>query len=93
MGRLRAGLAVTLVAASVGVGAAACSSTSDDKSGATTNLDKLGPEVSKLRLEVEQLRKEVDALRQELQASSGTDTTDGSGSTTPDTTIETIPIG
>ena len=49
----------------LGVTGVACSD-SKDSSGATTNLDEVGPQVSKLRLEVQQLRKEVQTLRDEV---------------------------
>jgi hypothetical protein len=63
---------LTLVAA-LGVGAAACRSSSDDTSGAT-NLDEVGPDLAKLRAEVTQLRREVRSLRQEVARLSPTTT-------------------
>jgi hypothetical protein len=51
--------------AALGVGGAACSDSKDD-SGATTNLDEVGPQIAKLRLEVQELRKAVQSLREEV---------------------------
>jgi hypothetical protein len=41
-------------------------SESKDSSGATTNLEEVGPQISKLRLEVQQLRQEVRTLREQI---------------------------
>jgi hypothetical protein len=49
----------------LGIVGVACSE-SKDRSGATTNLDEVGPQIAKLRLEVQQLRKEVQTLREEV---------------------------
>lgn len=63
----RRDIAVALVTCTLAVGGVACSSSSEkESSGATTNLDELGPELAKLRLEVQQLREEVRVLREEI---------------------------
>jgi outer membrane murein-binding lipoprotein Lpp len=66
---VRRSLAAALLAGSLvvglGLGAAACSS-EQDSSGATTNLDEVGPDLARLRQEVQQLRAEVRALREQL---------------------------
>ena len=49
----------------LGLAGVACSDSKDD-SGATTNLDEVGPQVAKLRLEVQQLRQEVRTLREQV---------------------------
>jgi hypothetical protein len=58
----------------LGLGGAACAETNDD-SGATTNLDEVGPDLAKLRLEVEQLREEVRRLREQVAVLGPTTTT------------------
>ncbi len=58
----------------------ACSQSKDD-SGATTNLEDVGPDLAKLRLEVDQLRDEVRSLRQQLAL------------LTPGATTTTAPLG
>ena len=65
-------LAVALVAVSLTLGASACSGSSNDNSGAVTNLDEVGPQITKLQSEVDALRVEVRALREELAASTTT---------------------
>jgi len=65
--KLRRGIAAALLTCTLAVGGVACSSSSErDTSGATTNLDELGPDVAKLKLEVEQLREEVRILREQI---------------------------
>ena len=49
----------------LGLSGVACSE-SKDSSGATTNLEEVGPQISKLRLEVQQLRQEVRTLREQI---------------------------
>jgi outer membrane murein-binding lipoprotein Lpp len=63
---VRRGLAAALLAGCLAVGATACSSSDQDTSGATTNLDDVGPDIARLQQEVTQLREEVRALREEL---------------------------
>jgi hypothetical protein len=60
-------VAVACWVVALGVTGVACSE-SNEPSGATTNLDELGPEVSKLRLEVQELRQEVRTLREQVVA-------------------------
>lgn len=62
----RRAVAAIVMCASLGLGAAGCSSTDTGNDGAVTNLDELGPDVAQLRLEVQQLREEVRSLREEL---------------------------
>jgi hypothetical protein len=63
--RSRRALAAGCCLVLLGLGSAACSD-SKDGSGASTDLDEVGPQISKLRLEVQQLRKEVQTLREEV---------------------------
>lgn len=80
-----------VLAACLVLGGAACSS-SDDDSGATTNLDDVGPDLAKLRLEVQHLREEVRALREEVLLL--TPVTDPDTGLPTDTTSETtLPAG
>ena len=65
-------LAAALIAVSLTVGTSACSGSSNDSSGAVTNLDEVGPQIAKLQLEVAALRTEVRALREALAASTTT---------------------
>ena len=58
-------LAAVCCAAALGLVGVACSE-EKDRSGATTNLDEVGPQISKLRLEVQQLREEVRTLREQV---------------------------
>lgn len=77
---VRRGIAAALLTCTLALGGVACSSSSEkESSGATTNLDELGPEVAKLRLEVQQLREEVRVLREEIAA------------LVPDTTSDALP--
>jgi outer membrane murein-binding lipoprotein Lpp len=69
----RRGIAAALLTCTLAIGGIACSSSEKESSGATTNLDELGPEVAKLRLEVQQLREEVRVLREAI--AQGTTTT------------------
>ena len=62
-------LAAALVAVSLTLGVSACSGSSNDNSGAVTNLDEVGPQISKLQSEVDALRAEVRALREAIAAS------------------------
>ena len=59
-------LLVALCVAAFGVTGIACSDSAKDDSGASTNLDEVGPQIAKLRLEVQQLRQEVRTLREEV---------------------------
>jgi outer membrane murein-binding lipoprotein Lpp len=63
--RIRRLVLVGLCVAGFGVAGLACSDSKDD-SGASTNLDEIGPQIAKLRLEVQQLRQEVRTLREEV---------------------------
>jgi len=65
-------LAAALVAVSLTLGASACSGSSNDNSGAVTNLDEVGPQIAKLQSEVDTLRAEVRALREAISASTTT---------------------
>ena len=85
----RRGIATALLSLTLAVGGVACSSSESEPSGATTNLDELGPEVAKLRLEVQTLREEVRTLREELATVVPDTTTD----TSLPTTTETLPTG
>jgi hypothetical protein len=58
-------LAALCCAAALGLAGVACAE-EKDPSGATTNLDDVGPQISKLRLEVQQLREEVRTLREQV---------------------------
>jgi hypothetical protein len=60
-------LAALALAGLAALGVAACSS-SDDDSGATTNLEEVGPDLAKLRLEVSQLRAEVRTLQETVES-------------------------
>ena len=62
---LRHLLAAGCCIVALGLTGAACTESKDD-SGATTNLDEVGPQIAKLRLEVQQLRQEVRSLREEV---------------------------
>lgn len=74
-----------------GITGAACSDSKDD-SGATTNLDEVGPQIAKLRLEVQQLRQEVRSLREEVALL--TPVTDpGTGAPLDTTTTTALPVG
>jgi hypothetical protein len=76
-----------VLAACLVLGGAACADTTDD-SGATTNLDDVGPDLAKLRLEVQHLREEVRALQEEvLLLTPDTDPETGLPSATTDTTV------
>jgi len=75
-------MAASIVAALLGVGAASCGSDGNDDSGATTNLDDVGPQITKLRLEVSQLRRELRSLSQEVLTLTTTTTTPATASTT-----------
>jgi outer membrane murein-binding lipoprotein Lpp len=71
----RRALANGVLAASLALAGAACDTSTDD-SGATTNLEDVGPDLARLRLEVQQLREEVRALQEQvLQLTGTTDTT------------------
>jgi hypothetical protein len=60
-------VAAACCVAALGLTGVACSE-SKEPSGATTDLDEVGPQVSKLRLEVQQLRQEVQTLREQIVA-------------------------
>jgi outer membrane murein-binding lipoprotein Lpp len=64
----RRALGAVVLAGSLALGVSACSGGERDTSGATTNLDDVGPDIARLQREVTQLREEVRALREELAA-------------------------
>ena len=73
--RARRALASGGLAVALALAGAACGSSTDD-SGATTNLEDVGPDLARLRLEVQQLREEVRSLQEQvLQLTGTTDTT------------------
>jgi len=82
--------AVGCCVAALGLGGAACSDSKDD-SGATTNLDEVGPQIAKLRLEVQELRQEVKHLREEVALV--TPVTDPDTGLSLETTTTTAPAG
>ena len=88
--KLRAVLAAGTCVVALGLVPVACSDSQDD-SGATTNLDDVGPQIAKLRLEVHQLRQEVQSLREEVALV--TPVTDPDTGLTVETTTTTAPIG
>lgn len=80
-------LATSVCVVALGVTGVACSDSKDD-SGATTNLDEVGPQIAKLRLEVHQLRQEVQTLREEVALL--TPATDPDTGLTLETTTTTV---
>jgi hypothetical protein len=80
--------AACVLALAMGAGTTACSSSNDD-SGATTNLDEVGPQIAKLRLEVSQLRREVASLRDELATVTPSTDPAATDPATADATIDT----
>lgn len=87
---IRRAVAVSCCVAALGLGGAACSDSKDD-SGATTNLDEVGPQIAKLRLEVQELRQEVMSLREEVALV--TPVTDPDTGLSLETTTTTAPAG
>ena len=83
-------MAVACCIAAFGLAGNACTDSKDD-SGATTNLDEIGPQIAKLRLEVQQLRQEVRTLREEVALL--TPATDPETGLPLDTTTTTLPAG
>lgn len=83
---VRRSIVAACCVATLAFGGIACSQSKDD-SGATTNLDDVGPDLAKLRLEVDQLREEVRRLREEVAVlapgATGPSTTTTSTSTSP----------
>jgi hypothetical protein len=77
----------------LGVSGVACSDTKD-RSGTSTNLDEVGPQLSKLRLEVQQLRQEVRTLQEQVSLlTPATDPETGAPLDTTPTTATDVPAG
>jgi outer membrane murein-binding lipoprotein Lpp len=92
-------VAASACVAALALGGVACSDSTKDSSGATTNLDEVGAQIAKLRLEVHQLRQEVQTLREDVaQVTPATDPSTGlavdtTTTTAAPTTTTTTPTG